>query len=159
VLSCPALKHRGQHGILGVQKGHTVDQLQRRIWFDHISTSEQSHVERPTRKVLFMAMFENARLNYKVPVDVIASGHMPRGPSPPSRWSRRSRAIAVPGPMRGCSRSKDHVAEKICAMYERYRTGGNPSTRHKDLVDLALFALFALFALLRRCPAPRCTGS
>jgi hypothetical protein len=49
------------------------------IWFDHISTSEQSHVERPTRKVLFMAMFENARLNYKVPVDVVASGHVPRG--------------------------------------------------------------------------------
>jgi hypothetical protein len=41
---------------------------------------------------------------------------------------------------------EDHVAEKICAMYERYRTGGNPSTRYKDLVDLALFALFALKA-------------
>ncbi|HET6290366.1 MAG TPA: nucleotidyl transferase AbiEii/AbiGii toxin family protein [Amycolatopsis sp.] len=36
---------------------------------------------------------------------------------------------------------EDHVAKKICAMYERHQAGGHPSTRYKDLVDLALFAV------------------
>lgn len=31
----------------------------------------------------------------------------------------------------------DHVADKVCAMYE-VRAGGKPSTRYRDLVDLAL---------------------
>ena len=34
----------------------------------------------------------------------------------------------------------DHVADKICAMYERHH-GGTVSSRHRDLVDLVLVAL------------------
>jgi hypothetical protein len=113
------------------------------IWFDHISTSEQSRVERPTRKVLFMAMFENAHLNYKVPVDVVASGHMPRGAVTTAPLEPAFTSDCGPWPDARVFPIEDHVAEKICAMYERYRTGSNPSTRYKDLVDLALFALKA----------------
>jgi Nucleotidyl transferase AbiEii toxin, Type IV TA system len=113
------------------------------IWFAHISTSAQTHPERPTRKVRFMAMFENAPLNHEVNVDVVASRHMPRGaitteplePAFPSDYGPWPDARVFP--------IEDHVAEKICAMYERYRTNGDPSTRYKDLVDLALFALKA----------------
>jgi hypothetical protein len=113
------------------------------IWFDHISTSDQSHVERPTRKVLFMAMFENARLNYKVHVDVVASGHMPRGAVTTEPLEPAFTSDCAPWPDARVFPIEDHVAEKICALYERYRTDGNPSTRYKDLVDLALFALKA----------------
>jgi hypothetical protein len=113
------------------------------IWFDHISTSEQTHVERPTRKVLFMAMFENAKLNHQVSVDVVVSGHLPQGTVTTEPLEPAFPSDCRPWPAARVFPIEDHVAEKICAMYERYKAGGNPSTRYKDLVDLALFALKA----------------
>lgn len=35
----------------------------------------------------------------------------------------------------------DHVADKVCAMYERHGEEGIPSSRYRDLVDLLLIAL------------------
>ncbi|HEY5521461.1 MAG TPA: nucleotidyl transferase AbiEii/AbiGii toxin family protein [Candidatus Limnocylindrales bacterium] len=35
----------------------------------------------------------------------------------------------------------DHVADKVCAMYESYGPTGMPSTRYKDLVDLVAMVL------------------
>jgi hypothetical protein len=35
----------------------------------------------------------------------------------------------------------DHVADKVCAMYEKHGTDGIASTRYRDLVDLVLIAL------------------
>lgn len=37
----------------------------------------------------------------------------------------------------------DHVADKVCAMYDRYGGTQAPSTRYKDLVDLVAIALAA----------------
>jgi len=35
----------------------------------------------------------------------------------------------------------DHVADKTCAMFERFGAGGSPSTRYKDLIDLVVLAI------------------
>lgn len=113
------------------------------IWFAHLSTSEQPHVERPTRKVVLMAMFENARLNYRVHVDVVTSGHLPRGTITTEPLEPPFASDCGPWPAARVFPIEDHTAEKICAMYERHQSRGNPSTRYKDLVDLALFALKA----------------
>lgn len=60
----------------------------------------------------------------------------------------------------------DQVADKICAMYDRYGATGMPSTRFRDLVDLVLVATtneldadltipaVAEEAVRRRCPLP-----
>ncbi|MBE1576488.1 nucleotidyl transferase AbiEii/AbiGii toxin family protein [Amycolatopsis roodepoortensis] len=111
------------------------------IWFSHLGTSTQTHVERPTRKVSFMAMFENAPLNHRVRVDVVTSGHMPRGPITTEPLKPPFASDCAPWPDARMFPIEDHVAEKICAMYERHQAGDHPSTRYKDLVDLALFAL------------------
>ncbi|WP_233598690.1 nucleotidyl transferase AbiEii/AbiGii toxin family protein [Amycolatopsis sp. WAC 01375] len=111
------------------------------IWFSHLGTSAQTHVERPTRKVSFMAMFENAPLNHRVRVDVVTSGHLPRGPITTEPLEPPFASDCVPWPEARMFPIEDHVAEKICAMYERHQVGGHPSSRYKDLVDLALFAL------------------
>nr|WP_285508978.1 nucleotidyl transferase AbiEii/AbiGii toxin family protein [Actinokineospora sp. NBRC 105648] len=111
------------------------------IWFDHISTSQQTHVERPTRKVRFMAMFENAPLKHTVNVDVVVSRQMPRGVVTTEPLEPAFATDCDPWPAARVFPIEDHVAEKICAMYERHRAGGNPSTQYKDLVDLILFAL------------------
>ncbi|WP_228688253.1 nucleotidyl transferase AbiEii/AbiGii toxin family protein [Amycolatopsis keratiniphila] len=111
------------------------------IWFSHLGTSGQTHVERPTRKVSFMAMFENAPLNHRVRVDVVTSGHLPRGPIITEPLEPPFTSDCAPWPEARMFPIEDHVAEKICAMYERHQVGGHPSTRYKDLVDLALFAL------------------
>jgi hypothetical protein len=111
------------------------------IWFDHISTSEQTHVERPTRKVSFMAMFENAKLNHRVSVDVVVSGHEPRGTVTTEPLEPAFESDCGPWPDARVFPVEDHVAEKICAMYEQHKAKRIPSTRYKDLVDLALFAL------------------
>lgn len=111
------------------------------IWFAHVSTSAQTHVDRPTRKVVFVAMFENAKLNHLVSVDVVASVHRPRGAVTAEPLVPAFSTECAPWPMTWVYPVEDHVADKICAMYERYRAGGNTSTRYKDLVDLALFAV------------------
>jgi predicted nucleotidyltransferase component of viral defense system len=111
------------------------------IWFSHLRTSAQTHVERPTRKVSFMAMFENAPLNHRVQVDVVTSGHRPRGSIATEPLRPPFASDCAPWPEVRMFPIEDHVAEKICAMYERHQAGGHPSTRYKDLVDLSLFAL------------------
>jgi predicted nucleotidyltransferase component of viral defense system len=113
------------------------------IWFRHLDTSEQTHIDRPTRKVKFMAMFGNAPLNRRVSVDVVVSGHLPHGEITTEPLEPPFTTDCTPWPDARVFPFEDHVAEKICAMYERYRAGGNPSTRYKDLVDLILFALKA----------------
>lgn len=44
----------------------------------------------------------------------------------------------------------DHVADKVCAIIERH--DGRPSTRYKDLVDLAAIAMVAAASRRRRKP-------
>ncbi|WIY03989.1 nucleotidyl transferase AbiEii/AbiGii toxin family protein [Amycolatopsis mongoliensis] len=113
------------------------------IWFRHLGTSEQTHVDRPTRKVKFMTMFGTAPLNRQVSVDVVVSGHLPQGEITTEPLQPPFDTDCTPWPEARVFPFEDHVAEKICAMYERHRAGGNPSTRYKDLVDLILFALKA----------------
>ncbi|AUI61909.1 nucleotidyl transferase AbiEii/AbiGii toxin family protein [Amycolatopsis sp. BJA-103] len=113
------------------------------IWFSHLSTSEQTHIERPTRKVVFMAMFENASLRYRVPVDVVTSGLTPRGIITTEPLKPPFASECTSWPKVRMFPIEDHVAEKICALYERHTARLHPSTRYKDLVDLALFALKA----------------
>ncbi|SFW11473.1 nucleotidyl transferase AbiEii/AbiGii toxin family protein [Amycolatopsis australiensis] len=122
-------------------KAAAARRLDDAIWFRHLSTSEQTHVDRPTRKVKFMAMFGNAPLNHRVSVDVVVSGHQPRGVITTEPLEPPFTTDCAPWPNARVFPFEDHVAEKICAMYELYRAGGNPSTRYKDLVDLVLFAL------------------
>ena len=111
------------------------------IWFAHKKTSEQTHPDRPTRKVQFTAMFENASLGRHVSVDVVASMHRPRGVITTEPLTPAFTIDCDPWPDARMYPIEDHVADKICAMYERYRADGNPSTRYKDLVDLAVMAL------------------
>ncbi|MBV9093632.1 MAG: nucleotidyl transferase AbiEii/AbiGii toxin family protein [Streptosporangiaceae bacterium] len=37
----------------------------------------------------------------------------------------------------------DHVADKVCAIFERHGAAGTPSTRYRDLVDLVAIVLAA----------------
>jgi predicted nucleotidyltransferase component of viral defense system len=118
-----------------------AQRLNDEIWFAHRSTSAQTHADRPTRKVVFMAMFEQAPLGHLVSVDVVAATHRPRGAITTEPLQPAFATDCAPWPAARVYPVEDHVADKICAMYELYRTGGNPSTRYKDLVDLALFAV------------------
>ncbi|UMP05770.1 nucleotidyl transferase AbiEii/AbiGii toxin family protein [Amycolatopsis sp. EV170708-02-1] len=126
---------------VGALKTAAALRLDDQLWFSHLGTSDQTHVERPTRKVSFMAMFENAPLNHRVRVDVVASEHPPRGLVTTEPLAPPFASDCTPWPEARMFPIEDHVAEKICAMYERHRIGGHPSSRYKDLVDLALFAL------------------
>jgi Nucleotidyl transferase AbiEii toxin, Type IV TA system len=112
------------------------------IWFAHVKTSAQTHAERPTRKVVFAPMFEQATLQVRpVSVDVVATAHRPRGAITAEPLLPAFTSDCATWPAARVYPVEDHVADKICAMYELYRAGGNPSTRYKDLVDLALFAI------------------
>ncbi len=111
------------------------------IWFDHQGTSEPAQLDRPTRTVKFMAMFGSAPLNQVVKVDVVVSAWTPRGKVTTEPLEPAYNTDATPWPEARLYPFEDHVAEKICAMYERHRAQGQPSTRYKDLVDLLLVAL------------------
>jgi predicted nucleotidyltransferase component of viral defense system len=111
------------------------------IWFAHVKTFDQTHVERPTRKVIFMTMFEDAPLNYEVNVDVVVAGHHPRGTVTTTPLEPVFPTDCGPWPQTRVFPVEDHVAEKICAMYELHQVHRTPSTRAKDLVDLVLIAL------------------
>lgn len=107
--------------------------------FVHYDTSEQTHVERPTRQVRFRVMIANHQLKI-ISVDVVASGAQPHG-------AIRVEPLTPPfdtdcgiWPKVRVFPLEDHLAEKICAMYERYRVGGAPSSRYKDLVDIIVIA-------------------
>ncbi|HEY3478684.1 MAG TPA: nucleotidyl transferase AbiEii/AbiGii toxin family protein [Streptomyces sp.] len=115
-------------------------QLDDQLQFTHRKTTEQTHIERPTRSVYFSVRTGTLTLRPSMKVDVVVSGHAPRG-----------RVVTEPldPPIHGACEIwpdvrmfplEDHVAEKICAMYERHRKAGNTSTRYKDLADLAVIA-------------------
>ncbi|GAA3020893.1 Nucleotidyl transferase AbiEii toxin, Type IV TA system [Actinokineospora globicatena] len=112
------------------------------IWFGHLSTSEQVDLDNPTRNVRFRVMFEQAPLaGYEVNVDVVAADHAPRGTVTTEPLDPVFTTECAPWPEARLFPVEDHVADKICAMYELYQAKGNPSSRYKDLVDLALFAV------------------
>jgi predicted nucleotidyltransferase component of viral defense system len=111
------------------------------IWFAHRRTFDQTHVERPTRKVTFMTMFEEAPLGYEVNVDIVVAGHHPRGTVTTTALEPAFPTDCGPWPQTRVFPVEDHVAEKICAMYELHQVHRTPSTRAKDLVDLVLIAL------------------
>jgi hypothetical protein len=111
------------------------------IWFDHIDTTDQTDAEHPTRKVKFRVMFESAPLGPQVSVDVAAAGHLPRGVVTVEPLEPPFSTDSAPWPPARVFPVEDHVAEKICAMYELHGAGRTPSTRYKDLVDLMVFAV------------------
>jgi hypothetical protein len=111
------------------------------IRFEHHATSEQTHVERPTRQVRFRPMFGNTQLNRMVSVDIVVSDDVPCGVIATESLEAPFATDCEIWPEVRIFPITDHVAEKICAMYERYRAAGRPSSRYKDLVDLVLIAL------------------
>lgn len=111
------------------------------IWFGHLGTSVPAQLDRPTRAVKFMAMFGNASLEHRVKVDVVVSAWAPRGEVVTEPLEPVYNTDCAPWPLARLYPFEDHVAEKICAMYERHRADGQSSTRYKDLVDLVLVAL------------------
>lgn len=113
------------------------------IWFKHVSTSEPAHVDRPTRKVRFTAMFGTADLRQSVNVDVVAASHLPRGEITVKPLEPAFGIDCAPWPDARVFPIEDHVADKICAMYEFRGSTGTGSTRYKDFVDLVLIALNA----------------
>jgi hypothetical protein len=87
--------------------------------------------------VAYIGAAEFARFH----VDLVASIQMTAAPDdvPPLV------PLAVPGLSRGGYRAypvPDHIADKVCAMFEVHEQGGRPvqSTRYRDLADLAIFA-------------------
>jgi hypothetical protein len=107
--------------------------------FVHYDTSEQTHVERPTRQVRFRVMIANTQLKI-ISVDVVASGSMPRGAIRVKLLTPPFDTDCAQWPEVRMFPIEDHLAEKICAMYERYRTDGVPSSRYKDLADIIIIA-------------------
>lgn len=113
------------------------------IWFQHLSTSEPTHADRPTRKVRFTAMFGTADLRHSVNVDVVAASHLPRGDVITEPLQPAFAIDCAPWPAARVFPIEDHVADKVCAMFELRGAGRAPSTRYKDFVDLVLIALRA----------------
>jgi nucleotidyltransferase AbiEii toxin of type IV toxin-antitoxin system len=119
-------------------------QLDDHIHFQHQQTTDQKHVDRPTRSVYFRAMLGNVELRRDVKVDVVVSGHTPRGAVVTEPLDAPFRVECDVWPEVRMFPLEDHVAEKICAMYEKYRAR-DASTRYKDLADLAVIALNSSF--------------
>jgi predicted nucleotidyltransferase component of viral defense system len=120
-------------------------ELDDHISFEHQKTTDQKHVDRPTRTVYFRAMFGNVELRRDVKVDVVVSGHTPRGAVVAEPLDAPFTVECDVWPEVRMFPLEDHVAEKICAMYEKHRIAGNDSTRYKDLADLAIIALNSPF--------------
>jgi predicted nucleotidyltransferase component of viral defense system len=116
-------------------------QLDDHIRFRHQKTTDQTHVDRPTRTVYFRAMLGNLILRRDVKVDVVVSGHAPRGTVVTEPLEAPFNVDCHTWPDVRMFPIEDHVAEKTCAMYEKHRAAGNTSTRYKDLADLAIIAL------------------
>ncbi|HVV12385.1 nucleotidyl transferase AbiEii/AbiGii toxin family protein [Amycolatopsis sp.] len=110
------------------------------IRFEHHDTTAQTHVERPTRTVRFRAMLGNTVLKW-VSVDVVVSDYQPRGAITTEPLEAPFATDCTTWPAVRIFPIEDHIAEKLCAMYERYRSTGNTSSRYKDLADLVLIAL------------------
>lgn len=124
-----------------------IDAAQRRldddIWFQHVSTSEPTHVDRPTRKVRFTAMFGTADLRHPVNVDVVAASHLPRGDVITEPLEPAFAIDCAPWPHARVFPIEDHIADKVCAIFELRGARLAASTRYKDFVDLVLIALNA----------------
>ncbi|RSD26423.1 nucleotidyl transferase AbiEii/AbiGii toxin family protein [Amycolatopsis eburnea] len=120
-------------------------ELDDHILFRHQKTTDQPHPDRPTRTVYFRAMFGNVELRRDVKVDVVVSGHLPRGAVVVEPLDAPFNVECDVWPEVRMFPLEDHVAEKICAMYEKHRIAGNDSTRYKDLADLAIIALNSPF--------------
>ncbi|MEV6648122.1 nucleotidyl transferase AbiEii/AbiGii toxin family protein [Amycolatopsis sp. NPDC051371] len=120
-------------------------ELDDHISFEHQKTTDQKHIDRPTRTVYFRAMFGNVELRRDVKVDVVVSGHLPRGAVVAEPLDAPFNVECDVWPEVRIFPLEDHVAEKICAMYEKHRIAGNDSTRYKDLADLAIIALNSPF--------------
>lgn len=107
--------------------------------FEHFDTAEPANVERLTRKVRFRVLFGGKELQI-ISVDVIAAAEPPHGAVLTERLEPPIKADGDSWPLVRLFPIEDHIAEKICALYERHRAEGRASSRYKDLVDLALIA-------------------
>ncbi|WP_245633945.1 nucleotidyl transferase AbiEii/AbiGii toxin family protein [Amycolatopsis jejuensis] len=116
-------------------------QLDDHLSFEHYESSAVANMERRTQKIKFRVMAAHAELT-RVSVDVVASSHLPHG--------KIVTAPLVPTFATDCKTwpeirmypLEDHVAEKICAMYEMHGPAATiNSSRYKDLVDLVLIML------------------
>lgn len=109
------------------------------LQFSHHDTSNETAVNRPSRKVRFKVMFGLRELS-TVSVDVIAAEFHPVGKLAIEQLEAPFTIDSGPWPEIRMWPLEDHVADKISAMYELHREQMLPSTRFKDLVDLVLIA-------------------
>ncbi|MDQ3790780.1 MAG: nucleotidyl transferase AbiEii/AbiGii toxin family protein [Actinomycetota bacterium] len=108
--------------------------------YEHHDTSKERTANRPSRKVRFKAMFGLRQLSV-VSVDVVVAGSRPVGELQVEPLEAPFNVDCSPWPDVRMWPLEDHVADKIAAMYERHGEHLRPSTRFKDLIDLALIAL------------------
>ncbi|MDT7781853.1 MAG: hypothetical protein QOF58_272 [Pseudonocardiales bacterium] len=113
------------------------------ISFRHYNTSTPAHVDWPTRNVKFKVMFGNVELHRTVSVDVVASNHMLVGKITTEPLEPPIDIECGPWPEVRVYPVENHVADKVCAIFELHGVNGTPSTRFRDPVDLVLFALKA----------------
>lgn len=107
--------------------------------FDHHDTSREAAANRPSRKVRFRVMFGLKQLSV-VSVDVVAADLHPLGELVVERLAAPFTVDSSPWPAVRMWPLEDHVADKVAAMYERHGEHLRPSTRFKDLVDIASIA-------------------
>ena len=108
------------------------------VRFEFHDTQEQIE-GRHSRKVRFNVLMGRKNLNSTVSVDLVA-GLAPLG-DPVIRPLQSPLGIELDEPVQiRLYPVTDHVADKVCAMYETH-AGGTPSSRVKDLVDLIVIAL------------------
>lgn len=110
--------------------------LRDHVRFEFVDAADQLQ-GRPSRKVRFAALIGLKKMT-TVSVDLV-TGLAPLGepvarPLPPPLDIELDEQVQV-----RLYPLTDHVADKVCAMYERH--GGRPSSRVKDLVDLVVIAL------------------
>ncbi|RAS59559.1 nucleotidyltransferase AbiEii toxin of type IV toxin-antitoxin system [Lentzea atacamensis] len=120
-----------------------AERLDDEIWFRHYDTSTAVHLDRPTRTVRFKVMFGSTDLGRWVSVDVVASDHALGGPITTEPLEPAIDMDCGPWPDVRVYPIENHIADKVCAMYERRGADGIASTRYRDPVDLVLLALKA----------------
>lgn len=108
--------------------------------YEHHDTSREAAGNRPSRKVRFKVMFGLRQLSM-VSVDVVVAGPHPLGDILVEQLAAPFNVECHPWPTIRMWPLEDHVADKVAAMYERHGEQRRPSTRFKDLVDIALIAL------------------
>ncbi|RKT83457.1 Predicted nucleotidyltransferase component of viral defense system [Saccharopolyspora antimicrobica] len=127
---------RGLSQALEALRRAAASDLGDHVSFEFVDSTDQIQ-GRPSRKVRFAAMVGLKEMT-TVSVDLVV-GLAPLG-EPVAQRLRPVLGIEFDEHVQvRLYPLTDHIADKICAMYERHR--GRPSSRVKDLVDLVVIAL------------------